>query len=430
MDRGKTDRRAYPEHIRFNFAMGLMHGILFEAGLAFSSPTAVLPVFLNQFTGSLALIGLFSAVVKAGGVLPQLIVAHRLQGSARSKRVLVPAIWIRAASWGVLGLFTWLCSDCGTATLLGALLLLLVVFSTAGGVANVPFTELWGRALPVRLRGRFWGHRQLWGGLLAIASGYAVRAVLSAEIAFPKNYALLFAFSFLLLSFSYVALSSVREPAGDGERSRDRFGRFLFNTISLVRRDRGFTWLIIAQLSTMFFGFAVPFYVLYGTERLGMPTEQVGILVAAQMVGAIGSNLLWGPLSDRLGNRSVIRLTAAAAILIPALALVGQHGGWKLLIPVFVFIGSAISGGNIGFINYVLEIAPPSLRPSYIAVSGTLNGFLALLPVVGGWVVDVGSYRLAFWIALGFAVVALTSTSKLTCLRPRDRNRHRELKRP
>jgi hypothetical protein len=83
--------------------MGLMHGILFEAGLAFSSPTAVLPVFLNQFTGSLTLIGLFTAVVKAGGVLPQLIVAHRLQGRSRSKRILVPAIWMRAASWGVLG---------------------------------------------------------------------------------------------------------------------------------------------------------------------------------------------------------------------------------------------------------------------------------------------------------------------------------------
>jgi hypothetical protein len=113
VDGSGTDSRAYPEHVWFNFAMGLIHGILFEASLAFSSPTAVLPVFLNQFTGSLALIGLFSAVVKAGGVLPQLIVAHHLQGSARSKRVLVPAIWVRAASWGVLGLFTLLCSDCG-----------------------------------------------------------------------------------------------------------------------------------------------------------------------------------------------------------------------------------------------------------------------------------------------------------------------------
>jgi hypothetical protein len=429
VDRDRTETQASPEHVRFNFAMGLVHGIFFEAGLAFSSPTAVLPVFLNQFTGSLALIGLSTAVVKAGGVLPQLIVAHRLQGRSRSKRVLVPAIWIRAASWGVLGLFTWACADCGTAALLGALLFLLVVFSTAGGVANVPFNELWGKALPARLRGRFWGNRQLWGGLLAIGSGYGVRSVLSAEIAFPKNYALLFAFSFFLISLSYVALSSVREPAGERSGTRDRFGTFLFNAISLFRRDRGFTWLIVAQLSTMFFGFAVPFYVLYGKEQLGMPIEQVGILVSAQMAGAIGSNLLWGSLSDRLGNRSVIRLTAVATIIIPALALAGQHGGWELLIPVFVFIGSAISGGNIGFVNYVLEIAPPSLRPTYIAVSGTLNGLLALLPIVGGWVVDMGSYRLAFWIALGFAVVALGSTLKLTCLRPKDGNRSREPKR-
>ena len=87
-----------PLHIRFNFAMGLIHGILFQTGLAFSAPMSVLPVFLSHFTGSLTMIGVFSALMNAGGVLPQLFVAHKLESKPRKKPVLVVAIWVRAAA--------------------------------------------------------------------------------------------------------------------------------------------------------------------------------------------------------------------------------------------------------------------------------------------------------------------------------------------
>ena len=144
--------------------MGILHGAFYQTGLAISSPTTVLPAFLSHFTGSLALLGLFSAVVTAGGVLPQLVVAHRFGGRARTKPVLVVAIWIRAGAWAVLGLLTWICAGCEPLFTLISRPVLLLVFSTAGGVTNVLFMNLWGKTLPVGLSGRFWGHRQLWRG--------------------------------------------------------------------------------------------------------------------------------------------------------------------------------------------------------------------------------------------------------------------------
>jgi len=47
-----------------------------------------------------------------------------------------------------------------------------------GGIAAVPFFDIWGKSLPFNLRGRFFGYRQLWGGVLAIGSGLIVKNIL------------------------------------------------------------------------------------------------------------------------------------------------------------------------------------------------------------------------------------------------------------
>jgi len=397
-----------PPHVRFNFAMGLIHGILFQAGMAFSAPMSVLPVFLNHFTGSQAMIGVFSALMNGGSVLPQLFVANKLQSKPRKKPVLVVAIWVRAAVWGLLGLLAYLCPARSSTIVLFALLILLFAFSFAGGVASIPFTDIWGKALPATLRGRFFGYRQLWGGVMGVGAGYVVKHILgNPDISFPRNYAFLFLLSFVFIAISYIALSSVREPKGEATVRTRHLAVFLKKSVRVLWEDRNFGRLVLTQLTVGFAAFAMPFYVLYGKNELHMAAEQVGILVGAQMAGGIVSNLLWAQLSDRIGNRIVIILTAATAALIPLLALLSPGVGWRLLIAVFVLIGFSTSGGGIGFTNYLLEIAPEHLRPTYIALSGTLNGLTIALPILGGLVIDMSSYQATFLVTLAALITAL-----------------------
>ncbi|MFO7948630.1 MAG: MFS transporter [Armatimonadota bacterium] len=400
-DEANNKQNHRPPHVQFNFAMGLIHGVLFRAGMAFSEPMSVLPVFLNHFTGSQAMIGVFSALMNAGSVLPQLFVANRLAGRRRKKPVLVIAIWIRAAVWLFLGLLAYFCpADQSTIVLVG-LLVLLFAFSFAGGVATIPFTDIWGKALPATLRGRFFGHRQLWGGLLAVGAGYVVKQILgNPEIPFPRNYAFLFLLSFAFIAVSYVALTCLREPENSSTGRTRKLGHFLRRCITILRKHRNLRIFIFSQLAVGFATFAMPFYVLYGKNELHMAAEQVGILIGAQMAGSIVSNVLWAHLSDRVGNRIVIILTAVTAATIPLLALLSSGVGWKLLIGVFALIGFATSGQGIGFTNYLLEIAPERLRPTYIALRGTLNGLTIVWPILGGVVIDEWSYPVTFTITL------------------------------
>ncbi len=395
-------------YVGFNFAMGLIHGILFRAGMAFSEPMSVLPVFLSHFTGSQAMIGLFSGLMNAGGALPQLVVANWIQSKPMKKPVLVVAIWIRAAIWLLLAMFAYFCPMDKPIIVLVALLFLLFCFSFFGGVAGIPFTDIWGKVLPATLRGRFFGHRQLWGSLVAIGAGYAVKRILGTPgLAFPRNYAYLFLLSFVFTAFSYIALSSVREPAGRATAPTRPIGVFLKSSVRLLWEDRNFGLFILTQLAMTFGAFSMPFYVLYGKNHLQMAAAEVGILVGAQMVGGTVSNLLWAHLSDRVGNRIVIILTAVTAALVPILALLSSVAGWELLIAVFVLIGFSGSGGQIGFTNYLLEIAPEHLRPTYIALRGTLVGLTWVLPILGGLLIDATSYQVTFLVTAAMLTMAL-----------------------
>lgn len=406
-------------HVRFNFVCGLLHGVFYRAGMAFSEPTSVLPVFLTHFTGSLTMIGVFSALIQGGGMLPLFFVANRLERVRRKKPVLLAAIWIRAAAWGILGMLVFFWRDGDTTLVLMALLTLLFIFSFAGGVATVPFNDLWAKVLPATMRGRFFGHRQLWGGVMALGAAYVVKRVLgNPELVFPNNFGLLFLFSFAFLVISYIALSSVREPEGAIIDAPRNLSTFLGQSLRMVREDRNFGLFLLSRLTIGFTAFALPFYVIYGKQELQMPAERIGILIGSQVAGSILSNIVWAELSDRVGNRIVIRLTGLVSVLIPVLTLVStRFFGDTLLVVVFALIGVQISGTGIGFKNYLLEIAPAPLRPAYIAVSGTLAGLLFILPIAGGFVVDLWGYRAAFIATTVVLAVGLVFSWSLKCVR-------------
>ena len=137
----------------------------------------------DNFTDSKILIGFSSTIIGSlggiGSVLPQLFVANRLETKVHKRPLLRVAITIRALCWGVLSLLTYLFAISHPNLVLLSLFLLLTVFTLMGGVAVTPFMDIWGKAIPSTLRGRFFGYRQLLGGILAIASGFIAKYVLA-----------------------------------------------------------------------------------------------------------------------------------------------------------------------------------------------------------------------------------------------------------
>jgi MFS family permease len=163
----------------------------------------------------------------------------------------------------------------------------------------------------------------------------------------------------------------------------------------------------------------VPFYVVHATRELSLPVTFVGLAVAAQNISTIVSSLGWGTLAERATSRRVIQASTLAASLAPLGALVlhslytGNNLPSQLLGASYLLVFAVLSAVDnsilLGYLNYVMEIAPPGQRTAYMGLTNTISGLLVTLPVAGGALLQVTSYPVLFAVAamgagIGFAV--------------------------
>ena len=407
---------APPPVTRRNFVLGVLHGWFLAGGLAFADPYTVLPVFVRHVTGASWVVGLAAPLLRGGGFLPQVFTARYAETLRRQKPLLIGVMAVRFLAWVGIAAVTYGLAGRAPALALGTVFALLLVFSLAGGVGAVPFQELFARLFPPTLRGRFLAVRQLGGGALAVAAGLLVGRILERPAPFEARYGLLFLLSAGTMAVGFAALALVAEPVQAPARERpEPLGPYLRRLAGLLRADRRLRRLLTAELLARTIHLCLPFLVLDFRGRFGLGTAFVGTALSANMAGQLVSNLWWGRLSDRLGNRAVVlavntlaAVTAAGALLAPSPAAA---------LAVFAVAGAVLAGNAIGYVNFLLELAPADRRPAYIALRGTVTAPMLFLGVPGGLLVDRFGYGAVEGLALAGAVGAIAAAAALPCLR-------------
>ncbi len=389
-----------PPHYTWNFTVFLVDYVCFGIAFTLVSLTSVLPAFVRQLTPSAPVIGLVNTVFTGGWLLPQLAAARLINDKPRKKPYLLAGLSGRLVFWVIA-----LALLAGLSRYPAAMLLLFFIclglWAATDGFASVAWFDIVARAIPLKRRGRLIGTGQIISGLAGIGAGALVGLILKHH-AFPDSYTLIFALAGLVITPSTVALALIREPPPDNV-ARQTTGQVKVRWLAPLVADRTFRRLVLCRLLIGMIGLASPFYVVHAADVLRLPQSTIGVFVVAQMAAGVVASAVLGPISERWGPRYVINVGSAIAAAGPLFALAAHLAGGGLLARtypfVYVTLGVINNAGMLGFFNYLMEIAPGEMRPTYIGLSNTIVGTLTLAPIVGGWLLEATSYAVLFGVA-------------------------------
>jgi MFS family permease len=398
----------------------VLNGVLFYSSASFISLSLVVPGLIRALGGANVLVGVLSAVDNGGWMLPQLLVGASVQHRLRKLPVYQVSAILRGALFVALVAIVALADRLSHPVALAGLVILYSLYSLAAGWAAVPFQEVVAKTIPATRRGRYFGWRQLGGGVVTLlVVSPIVGAVLGSGSGwpFPQGYALLFGLACACAIGGLVCFSLVTEPLSQDVRPAGTLRDQLHLLPTLWREQvhlrRFLAYRVLSRLAAI----ATPFYIVYANESLGIPAGMVGEYMAIISIVLLLSNLLWSRFSDRRGNRVLLRLGAAlasaaplAALLLPALGSwlgVSVRVSAYLFAAVFVLSGLSDACMGIGVSNYVLELLPERDRPAGLGLVNTAAGVASLLPIVGGTLSDLMGYPVLFLLAAGLAVASL-----------------------
>ena len=396
----------YPNYRR-NFTLGVLNGSFFMAALAFLAGSTVLPVFISRLTDSNVLIGIFSHLEWFGWLFPQLFAAVFLAHKQKVLSFYNGLSLLRLFLFGICIASIFLFKDD-----YGAILITygisFTLFSLSSGLAGVAFLEIVGKIIPLNKRGSFFGMRMFSGGLLAALGGILVERII-ATYGFPYDFGYVCIVAWILMFMGLSCFAMIKEPESREKLARASASSQMKAAFRILKHDINFRNLIFSRIWINTALMALPFYVVFSLEHLHAAESMAGIYLTFQMIGYLGSNLLWGWLCNRVSNKMVIVLAALCRAFPPIIAFVCYYHPLSpmMFAPVFVFIGMAESGLDMGYMTYLLEISPEKGRVLSIGLLHTVIAPTVLFSGIGGLLIQLLSLK---WL---FALVFVTTMISL-----------------
>ena len=422
-----------------NFGFALLQGTFMRINLAFVDASTVLSAFVHKLTGSNFLVGLTGSMMTAGWMWPQLLVSNLLEHRQRKMPYYAIGMCIRVFAWLAIFFCTVRIGAQNPILLAACFLGFYFLSSSAMGVSTLPYMDIISKSIAPNRRARFFSLRQVFGGFFGIWVGFFVRAVLvkedefngvfgwitqsfrtitmyvissifqiETELVFPSNYSVLFICSVLAAFLSFVSFLGIREPIHPVNAKRIPMWEHLKQGPHFLRTDMNYRRFIFFRIGLHLAGMAIPFYTPYALYELGVPESTIGFFIVCSAFSGVVSNAMWGYIGERYGVRWLLIITAGLMAFPPAIGFFSGIVPKTFILPAFFFLfaisGVLSNGMMVGFMAYMLNIAPPRSRPSYIGFMNTLLLPASFASTIGGLLVPLighqGLFALCFCICL------------------------------
>ncbi len=389
-------------HLTRNYIAHLAHGLLGQTGFRLIIAPTFLPAYILMLSGgSQFVVGLASSLQSMGMMLTPLVGANLIE---HRKRVLPVGFVTGSLMRGTIlmialaGFFLE-----GTATLI-AILVCLTLQGLFAGMQGVIFNFLTSKTIPVSKRGRLTGFRNFLAGILTAGVAWAGGVYLIGENPTPAGYSWTFLLAFLLTSIGLSMMLILREPEPPIVTSRRSLLSSIGSVPALLREDPAFTRYCLARTLATTGLMAMPFYILYAGQSLGLTGQFLGVVTFVFSISGTVSNLMWGAVADRTGFRFTFLLSCGVWIAATLLLMVAN--GFIVTVVVFIGIGAALQGFQSSSMNLTLEFGNREGLPMRIAIANTISGLAgAIGPLLGGLLAAYFGYLLVFSVSVAFLAV-------------------------
>lgn len=359
-------------------------------------PKLVVSWLLGTIGVPAAFIGMLVPIREAGALLPQVVMAGRLQQMRQRRWVWVLGSAGQGVAAVLIALTAWALAGWWAGAVICALLAGLAVSRAA---CSVSYKDILGKTVGQSRRGTVTGAAgSMSSGLVFVFALLLVSGVLKSQAA---------VIAAIALAGGLWLAASVTLAGLDEDDSTPDAPNGAIDYWHILRKDQNLRRFIMVRGLLVSTALAPPYMVVLGTQAGATATGSLGALVLASSAAGFLSSYVWGWLADRSARAMLLLSGTFGALAIAgamALYLAGMAGTvWAIPCVLFVLM-VAYHGVRQARSTYLVDISPEDRRSVNAAVANTAIGAILLVSgAVGGALTWLGPLAAL----TGFAVMSL-----------------------
>jgi MFS family permease len=369
---------------RHNFLVLTLDGLFFFLGMTFISFETVLPIFLARLGAPRLAIAVIPVATAIGVNLPSILAARMVERAPRKARIAIRYGIVQRLPWAFVALAIPIMAISRSGWLIAVVLLGVLVSTAAAGVSIPAFFNIVTATVPVNRRGRLFAWRSVLSYLFGMGAGVIVRLLLH-RVAYPVNYAILFAIATAILFAGLLVLTRIREPITTEKQPAERRPPIRHEIAGILRSNRNFRFYIVSRALLVIAFATTSFFPIYLVERFSLPDSVSGLFALLTAATFVVVNPILGLMADRVGYKSVFLVSFGSLICASVLGLLGVSAPFIYALVALVAVSQSV---NLFAWNMTVEFAPEGQVPTYIGVSGLFMGLIAPLALFTGVIVE------------------------------------------
>lgn len=375
--------------------------------LQFSVIDGALSAIMGSLAGGIFLMGFALKVLKAEpqqiGVLAalpmfanliQIFGSYIIERTGKKKLLCFLCVLLSRALWILIIMLPLALFSTWQDFRVWILVAVIGISSLFASLSAVAWLAWMSELVPEKIRGTYFGKRNMVAsacGMVAVLLGGKFITMWENRFSETNPFGFIIIFVLGLAAGLIATWFLWRIPETESKDSHKTTG-FDFSIFFQPLKDKNFLTLVLFVSAWMFaIQFAAPFYGVFMIKNLNINFSTITIFGTFATLATVFMMKIWGPISDRLGNKPVIIVSGWILILIPFIWILAVPGNYYLpVLTAHILSGMFMAGATLSQFNILIKLSPQQGRSVYLALFAAITGFIgAVAPIIGGGISKV-----------------------------------------